>query len=449
MSKIQEQPSEIAHTVADITENEMETAVSIQNDPLVQKSPIFYGWIIFAVGTIGLTMTSPGQTYAVSIFIEHFINDLSLSRSLVSTLYTVGTLTGSFALPFIGRQIDQRGHRLMVLLISVGFGLACIYMGFVQNAIMLGLGFVAIRMLGQGSLSVVSQNVINQWWVRRRGMIMGAAGLIFALLGLGLFPNVINWLIPIYGWRTTYMILGGILLLFMAPLGALFFRERPELYGLQPDGLTKPVKNSLVETAVPTITPSEEAWTVSEVIRTGAFWNISLGIASIAMLSTGLFFHMISIFDDNQLSASVAASVYVPIAVTTALVNLIGGYLMDRVAPRYLLATALLLQSICLVMVPYLSTVEVAFIYGMVLGGTSGLSRIVGSVIWASYFGRRHLGSITGLATPIGVAGTAFGPLIFGVGRDLMGTYNTVLFVSAAVPFLLGIAALFLTKPQK
>ncbi|MCP4415201.1 MAG: MFS transporter, partial [Chloroflexi bacterium] len=87
-------------------------------DSLVQKSPIFYGWIILVVGTIGLTMTSPGQTYAVSIFVEHFIRDLSLSRSLVSSLYTIGTLTGSFALPFVGRQIDKRGPRLMVMLIS-------------------------------------------------------------------------------------------------------------------------------------------------------------------------------------------------------------------------------------------------------------------------------------------------------------------------------------------
>ncbi|MCP4421041.1 MAG: MFS transporter, partial [Chloroflexi bacterium] len=343
--------------------------------------------------------------------------------------------------------IDKRGPRLMVMLISVGFGLAAVYMGFVNNAIMLGLGFVAIRMLGQGSLSVVSLNVINQWWVRRRGMIMGISGLIFALLGLGLFPNLINWLIPIYGWRTTYMILGGLLLLFMAPLGILFFRDRPEKYGLLPDGFNGQDESNWTNTAVSP--PQEANWTAGEAVRTVAFWNIALGIAATAMLSTGLFFHMISIFEDNQLSSSVAASVYVPIAITTALVNLIGGYLIDRIAPRYLLATALFLQAISLWMVPYLSGVEVAFLYGVILGGTSGISRIVSSVVWADYFGRRYLGSIAGLATPIGVAGSAFGPLLFGVGRDLMGTYTTVLILSGIGPLLLGIAALFLRKPQK
>ena len=114
-------------------------------------------------------MTSPGQTYVVSIFIEDFIADLGISRSLISTLYTLGTLIGSFALPIVGYQIDRRGARLMVGVITALFGLACVYMGYVQNAVMLGFGFIALRMLGQGSLGMVCTNVINQWWARRRG----------------------------------------------------------------------------------------------------------------------------------------------------------------------------------------------------------------------------------------------------------------------------------------
>ncbi|VAW40984.1 hypothetical protein MNBD_CHLOROFLEXI01-1398 [hydrothermal vent metagenome] len=31
-------------------------------DSLIQRSPVFYGWIIFVAGTLGIIMTSPGQT---------------------------------------------------------------------------------------------------------------------------------------------------------------------------------------------------------------------------------------------------------------------------------------------------------------------------------------------------------------------------------------------------
>ncbi len=90
-------------------------------------------------GTLGLIMTSPGQSYVVSIFIEHFIKDLGISRTLVSTLYTGATLAGSFALPFVGRQIDHYGSRKIVLVVCLAFGAACLFMGGVKSAIMLGL----------------------------------------------------------------------------------------------------------------------------------------------------------------------------------------------------------------------------------------------------------------------------------------------------------------------
>jgi MFS family permease len=138
---------------------------------MISRTPFFYGWIIVIAGTFGLIMTGPGQTYAVSIFIEHFIHDLGLSRTLVSGLYGIGTLAGSFALPLIGREIDRRGSRTTAVVIALLFGLACIFMGFIQNGLMLLAGFMAIRMLGQGGLGLVSQNVINQWWVARRGLI--------------------------------------------------------------------------------------------------------------------------------------------------------------------------------------------------------------------------------------------------------------------------------------
>ena len=94
-----------------------------------------------------MIMSSPGQTYSVSIFIEHFIRDLGINRSTVSTLYMLGTLTAGLTMPFVGRQIDERGPRVVVRVVTVLFALACVYMSLVQNAVMLGIGFLFIRML--------------------------------------------------------------------------------------------------------------------------------------------------------------------------------------------------------------------------------------------------------------------------------------------------------------
>ncbi|GAB4450057.1 MAG: MFS transporter [Anaerolineae bacterium] len=417
----------------------------IQRSRLVNRSPIFYGWIILLAGSLGLILTSPGQTYAVSIFIEHFITDLGLSRSLVSALYTAGTLVGSLALPLVGRQIDRYGARRMVVLIAALFGLACIYMGLVQNALMLGLGFIAIRMLGQGSLGLVSQNVINQWWVRRRGLVIGISGLLVSLLGVGGFPNLINVLIPLYGWRMTFTTLGLLLITVMAPLGYLLFRSPPEVYGLEPDGGQRsPASGKPAPVAL-----TEENWTLGEARRTLAFWVVAVGLALMAMLSTGLFFHMISIFADNGLSATVAASIFLPTALTTAFVTLGSGVLIDQLPVRLLLAVALICLALSLWLAQMLHNVELAFLYSLVLGVAMGLLQTVNSVVWAAYFGRRHLGSITGVTATILVFGSALGPIPLGLARDLWGNYDLVLKVLATLPFLLGLGCLFVGRPHK
>ena len=163
---------------------------------IINRTPFYYGWIVMLAGTVGLIMSSPGQTYAISIFIDYFITDLGISRGMVSTLYAAGTLTAAMALPWVGRQIDKRVLRFVVATIATLFGLACIYMGTVQNAAMLLVGFILLRMLGQGSLSLASTYFINQWWARRRGTVLGISGVMMAIFGLGLFPNLINCLIP-------------------------------------------------------------------------------------------------------------------------------------------------------------------------------------------------------------------------------------------------------------
>ena len=400
------------------------------------------------IGTLGMIMSSPAQTYVVSIFIEDFIADLGISRSLVSTLYTLGTLVGSFVLPIVGYQIDRYGGRLIVALVTVFFGCACVYMGYVQNAFMLGLGFVALRMLGQGSLGMVCTNIINQWWVRRRGMVMGISGMAGSLISLGGFPNLINWLLPIYGWRSTYIFLGIILTFVMAPVVFIFFRNHPEDYGLQPDGgESRPFRFRKRRQAPAGWT--EVHWTLGEAMHTSVFWILMASLSAISMLSTGLFFHMVSIFTDNGLTPNLAAAVFVPIAVTTAIVNWGSGLLVDRVPVRILLAIGLFFQALSLLMARSLSGTTFALVFGVVLGVSSGLIRILGSVVWAMYFGRQHLGSITGFTSMITIIGSALGPMPLGIGRDLLGNYNLALMISAVIPLLLGILGLFIADPTR
>lgn len=411
---------------------------------LVERSPVYYGWVVAFAGMLGVVISSPGLTYSISIFTEHFISDLAISRSMVSTLYTGATVAASLVLPLVGRQIDRRGSRAMVGVIAALLGAACIFMGTVQGPIALVIGFFALRLFGQGSMNMVSQNVINQWWVRKRGMIMGITGVLSSLLGMGGVPNLINWMIPIFDWRRTFNLIGFSILFFFGPLLYFLFRNQPEIYHLQPDGSDSALEAGENLYAVEGL---EENWSVQEAMRTSAFWILAVGISSITMMMAGIFFHMVSIFNDAGFSATIAASVYVPISVTTALVTLGSGVIADRVPVRILLSIGLVIMSVSLVVTPRLESVEMAILLGILLGVTSGLNRTASSVVWADYFGRRDLGSIIGVTSMISVMGSALGPMPFGIARDVFGSYLPILTWAAGVPLILAVLSLFAGKP--
>ena len=180
-------------------------------------------------------LTGPGQTIGVSVFVNRFIEDLELSRGVVSTAYLVGTLTASLGLPFMGRLIDHRGAKFATTLIGAAFGLALVAMAGVGGVVTLAIGFVFIRFLGQGSLSLASGIVVTHWFDKRRGLAIGvlATG-VSAVMGLS--PLLLNQGILAFGWRWTWVVAGIVIWLTVIPIARLGLINRPADVGQLPDG---------------------------------------------------------------------------------------------------------------------------------------------------------------------------------------------------------------------
>ena len=432
---------------------------------LVAGSRIYYGWWVIAAGTLGAMMTNPGQTTGVSVFLDHIIADLGLSRSGISALYLGGTLLGSLTLPFAGRFIDRRGPRTAVIVFSSAFALACAWMGLAFEAFTLLIGFTLIRALGQGALTLVSAHVIAIWFVRKRGVAIGLLGIGTALASAG-FPILIETLIGAFGWRTSYVLLGGLIAVTILPIGALVFRDRPEAYGLVPDGVA-PVQapgsddgdsggdddrgddtsgddadDDPDDDATSRVT--EIDYTLPEARRTVTFWLFVAGLTFASALGTGLVFHHFSILGEGGVSRADAALAFVWFGVASASSNLTTGALIRRVPPRFLLSAMLLMLSASLVLAGFVPGPEVIVFYGLLLGVRSGMFGSLDGNVFAYYFGRTHLGTVKGFATTSLVVGSAVGPLLMAAGYDLLGSYTVTMLICAVPPLALGVTAPFL-----
>lgn len=413
----------------------------MENKRVPLNTPFFYGWMIVLLSGLGIFFSSPGQTYGVSIFIDSYIAEFGWSRSFVSSLYSLGTLTAGFLLFVVGRQIDRRGHRIMLPVIAFVFGLACIWMSLVLNPLMLFGGFFLVRLLGQGSMSLAGSTLTPQWFVKNRGKAMSLAAL-GGVIGSAVTPPFNTWMIQTLGWRVGWQVWALLLWVVMVPVGYLLIRNRPEDVGLTPDNEGAIAQSGSADDLV-----EQRSWTLMSARRTRTFWLLLFCMFVPSMVNTGTVFHFVSIMGEQSITPAVAASVLSLTAIAALPSTFLAGYILDRYPLRIVMTITFVFQAIAMVILLRVSSVALALSYGVLRGSVQGFEAMCFNVMWPNYFGRKHLGSIRGFAMTSTVIGSAFGPLPFGIAFDLFGGYTQILLLMLIFPAVAGVCAFLARKP--
>jgi len=382
-----------------------------------RSSAVHYGWIILGAGTFGSFMTLPGQTAGVSVFFDPITADLGISRTSASIAYAVGTLAGILPAPVIGRWIDRRGPRLTATIIAGGLALACVFMATVQSAVMLLVGFALLRGTAIGGLSLVSQQVVNLWFVRRRGIAAAAASLGLAAGSL-VFPKLFDGFISHYGWRGAYLAVAGLVALTILPVAAALFRDQPEKFGLSTDAGLAPAAKELRD---------EPSFTREQALRTGVFWLLCATGFLTNAIGTALLLNHFSIMQTAGIAYGDALLLLSLLAGVQAVATLGTGFLVDRYEPRHLVPLAMFMLALASALPAFGSGIAVSVLYALSLGGAYGSQQAINAAGYAQYFGRDHLGAIRGVSFVFGISGAAFGPLPFAATLDWTGSYAAVL----------------------
>lgn len=379
------------------------------------------GFAIIAAG-----LTGPGQTIGVSVFIDHLVDDLSLSRSQVSTAYLIGTLTGAVLLPSVGKFIDRRGVRVAQVLIGLLFGLALVNMSFVNGLAWLTIGFAGIRFLGQGSLSLVSTVTVQLRFTRTRGTAIG----IFTTASAGLMalvPVVLAVTINAVGWRSAWLVSAAVVVGVVVPIAWFGLRDLPArvrpVAAVQPDDEIEIVGRS-----------DTDSYQRGEAMRTGSFWLLAAVSGAAGMMATALNFHQIDLLGEAGLSEKAAAALFIPQVVGSTVAGLTIGYLGDRIGTRYLPAIGMALLLAAQLLASVAAPGAIVIVYAVVLGATGGATRTASATLQPQWFGTGHIGSIQGALTLFGVGASAIGPVALTLVEQWRGSYPQAIVLLGVVP---------------
>ena len=437
-----------------------------------QRLPVFYGWVIWGVTTLGILMSIPGQTAGMSVFTDYLLAATGLSRLALSNAYLMGTLASGLLLPMGGVFIDRFGARLVVVIAASWLALTLVYLSVsdrlaqglsellaLESAqpvafILLCLGFVSLRFSGQGMLTMVSRTTLGKWFDRRRGLASGLSG-IFVSFGFSAAPLLLSLLIDMGGWRGAWLTLAVLVGLGMAPLGWLSYRDNPEECDLVMDGrVVSPAPSDIAAAAVSP--PSDRAasgqrqfsatrdFTRRAALRTLAFWAVTLALASQALTITGLTFHLVDIGAAAGLPQKQTVALFLPIGLLATMTGYGIGVVSDRVRLKVLFIAMMVFEAIGLIGMAHLDSLPWRLVAIAGLGITGGFFGTLSSVTMPRYFGRQHLGAIVGVEMMTLVIASAIGPSLLALFNTAFGSYRLGLYLCACLP----LSIIFLLVPS-
>jgi predicted MFS family arabinose efflux permease len=282
--------------------------------------------------------------------------------------------------------------------------------------------------------------VVARWFSKRRGTALSVLGSA-SMTGMSLLVPAVTWLILTTSWRTTYMLIAGVVLLFVLPLCLWVVRDSPESIGLIADGGTLK--------AGATAAPVERV-TSGEALRTLAFWQLAGSFFTCGFSMSLLSAHGIPMLTDHGYSPMFASWALGVLGGASIGFTVMLGALSDRLGRRPVLAAIyfgriFIFAGFFLIRDNPAAILAVAVLGGITMAGTGSMT----SALTADIYGRFSVASVFGLIFFVHQTGAALGSWLAGVLFETTGGYGAAYAMACALLMGAAIVALKIDKGSR
>jgi MFS family permease len=389
--------------------------------------PFFYGWIIVGISMLAGFLGSGVSNVTMAVALKPITEDLGWSRTLTSSAITIGSVAGGLLAPLIGPLADRLGPRILLPCGAALVGTFVMCLSLTYEPWQFYATFVPGRAFAETLLTgVVPMTAVTNWFYLKRPRAIGLVALAVPL-GSFVLSLLYQFMIATYGWRSAFMMLGVALWLLVVVPGFFFLRRQPEDLGMLPDGVLpspqefKPMDAKSEPTAI-----AEQSWSLKEAMRTRTLWLLVAASTFYSISTGGIAFHMVAYFTDVSIQPAVAVGALSVMALTGALGSGFWGALAEKVHPRTLGVTTMLLSAAAVLLLTQVRVAPAAFVFSIMFGLSARGGFVLMHVLLSRYFGRRSFGAITSVLEPFHKGGLGVGALLAGMAFDFSGSYQLV-----------------------
>lgn len=418
---------------------------------------IFYGWWLVVLTVLVTAVVATPSFGAIGVWIKALETHFGWSRTQLAIAFSLGHLEGSAAGPIAGFLVDKYGTSRVVFVGLIFVSLSFLLFSRTNSLTIFYISFGVLMLVTVAGTWLPLMTALNNWFSARRSSAMGIASGGFSLGGF-IFTPVIAWMVHAgnFGWSRSALIFGIFFLVIAFPVKK-GIRNRPQDYGLLPDGVPIPNfptgKEELLakgqrESELNLVQDVQVSYTVKQAMKTKAFWLIAIGHAFCTMLLGTLSVHLIPMLVDQGYTLQKASYVWSGIMLVSGVTQLTFGFIGDKVAKHKAIGYLGILQAIGFVMFVISTDLAVlalaSFIFGIGFGGRVPMA----NSIRGDYFGYKSYGTISGIMmVPMSLM-MLIAPLFAARFFDLQGNYLVPFALLAALGLLGALMHMPASKPS-
>lgn len=394
-------------------------------------------WIFPLLGL--MTTLMGGAAYAFSVFIAPLEAEFGWVRQNTVLAFSVAMFVFGFTKAVGGYFVDKYGPKIPFMMGAVLMVASQVLSSQITSLTGLILAYGVVLGVGLGLTYASATIALTARWFperKKRGLMIGIAVLGF---GVGALAAAPLWTAGIaeYGWRTTYILTGGVFAAALSLVASIIqfppanFRFTDER-GWQPLAAGEVVESQAVAT-------NPEDLTLADASRNPLFYftefsfflTIFGGLMATSQLAA---FARTAQPGGIGLEAAVAATVIMAMSASNGLGRPTWGWISGMIGPRNALVGAALCMALALVVLSISETRAMvtlgAALVGLSFGGCLALNPILSTFM----FGPSYIARIYGWIFFMGFGfGGFFGPRVGGMFYTAAGAYENAFLLAAAL----------------
>jgi MFS family permease len=371
--------------------------------------------------TVGIT---PAVSATFGVFLIPIATDFQWSRAGVSGVLGLISLVSAIVYPIVGRLMDHFGPSRIIVLGNLLLGLSIMALSLSTGSpLQFYILFALVGIAGSIPSTAMLSKVVSNWFDARRGLMLGVTAGVGNGIGATVMPILAGILLGSLGWRGSFVAIGALVIAVGFPTMALLLRDAPQ----------KAREDGTILDGV----------SLSEAIRTRAFWLLLGAVAIGAGGMTAVFTHVVPMLIDRGTDLTGATMVMAVFALVTAAWQIVTGHMLDRWRSPRVVVPMFAAAIIGLLLLQFGHGMPLMLLAGVLLGLGMGAEYGALPYFISRYFGLRCYGSIAGALYSVVLLAQGITPALMDIGFDRSGSYDAAaLTISIALAVGIGLLSI-------